>query len=105
MHDEMIGVDAALRSCKELIAVYATVASVFALAQQLAWRHTECAFQASSPKTSMARSVRSGLFFVPALYAELDWKLVLAGVVFGDVSLKSTATVSVGLKCPDTMLS
>ncbi|WP_404479723.1 hypothetical protein [Novosphingobium sp. BL-52-GroH] len=48
-----------------LIVVFATNQHHFAFAQNGVLGHTECAFQASSPKTSTARSATIGPFFVP----------------------------------------
>jgi hypothetical protein len=48
-----------------MIAVFATKNSHFALAQKRESGHTKLAFQASSPKTSTARSATTGPFFVP----------------------------------------
>jgi hypothetical protein len=47
-----------------MLAVFATRNSHFALAQKPDSNHKEPAFQASSPKTSMARSATPGPFFV-----------------------------------------
>jgi hypothetical protein len=47
------------------IALFAIKNGHFALAQKGAPRHIETAFQASSPKTSTARSATTGPFFGP----------------------------------------
>ena len=46
------------------VANYAIIREVFALAEKWVWGHTTLAFQASSPKTSKARSATTGLFFI-----------------------------------------
>ena len=50
----------------ELIANFATKIDFFALARAGAFPHIEQAFQASSPKTSIARPETAGLFFFVA---------------------------------------
>jgi hypothetical protein len=54
MHAETVG-----------LAVFAPEDHYFALAQNPDWDHIETAFQASSPKTSKARSATPGPFFAP----------------------------------------
>src|ERR1700712_976896 len=46
-----------------VIAIFAIVNAVFALAQKSTLTHISRAFQASSPKTSRARSATTGPFF------------------------------------------
>jgi hypothetical protein len=50
-----------------MFAVFATKNFYFALAQKPDSNHKELAFQASSPKTSMARSATPGPFFARCL--------------------------------------
>jgi hypothetical protein len=47
-----------------IVANFSTPNDLFALAQKMALAHIEPAFQASSPKTSMARPATVGPFFL-----------------------------------------
>ncbi|MXP26966.1 hypothetical protein GRI39_13085 [Altererythrobacter indicus] len=63
-----------------LIAKFATKFDFFALARTGTLAHIEQAFQASSPKTSMARPATAGPFSLcrpPSVYRLCDWRKAL----------------------------